>query len=157
MIDRSSSATVRAFLTGSIASVTSTIALALAAKAERKGALQPINATSHWLHGPEAAAVTRADLTHTAVGYATHHTATIFWAALFDMRPRSQETAPRVIRNAAAMAAIAAGVDYLATPKRFTPGWELVLTKRSMAWTYVALAAGLALGVAASDRSGRRS
>jgi hypothetical protein len=35
-------------------------------------------------------------------------------------------------------------VDYEATPKRFTPGWELVLSKRSMAATYVAMALGLA-------------
>ena len=40
------------------------------------------------------------------------------------------------------MAAVAAAVDYGATPKRFTPGWELVLSKRSMASVYAAMAAG---------------
>jgi hypothetical protein len=44
------------------------------------------------------------------------------------------------------MAAIAAAVDYGMVPKRLTPGWEDVLSKRSIAVTYVALAAGLALG-----------
>ena len=45
----------RALVTGTVASVTSTVALALAARAEGKGALQPVNATSHWLNGGKAA------------------------------------------------------------------------------------------------------
>ena len=49
------------------------------------------------------------------------------------------------------MAAIAAIVDYGATPKRFTPGWEFVLSKRSMAVTYGAMALGLALGGLATE------
>ena len=44
------------------------------------------------------------------------------------------------------MAAIAAIIDYGATPKRFTPGWEFVLSKQSMAVTYAAMALGLTLG-----------
>jgi hypothetical protein len=40
--------------------------------------------------------------------------------------------------------AIAAVVDYGLTPHRFTPGWELVLSKRSMAAAYLAMAAGFA-------------
>jgi hypothetical protein len=44
------------------------------------------------------------------------------------------------------MSAIAAAIDYGATPKRLTPGWELVLSKRSMAATYGAMALGLAAG-----------
>ena len=32
--------------------------------------------------------------------------------------------------------------DYTVTPRRFTPGWELVLSKRSMALVYGAMAAG---------------
>jgi hypothetical protein len=40
-------------VTGTVASVVSSAALTLPAR-ERKGALQPINATSHWLYGDEA-------------------------------------------------------------------------------------------------------
>ena len=50
------------------------------------------------------------------------------------------------------MAAVAAAVDYLATPKRFTPGWEFVLSKRAMALTYAAMAAGLFVGAYVTDR-----
>ena len=47
------------------------------------------------------------------------------------------------------MGGFAAAADYTATPKRFTPGWEFVLTPPSMALVYLALSGGLAL--AASD------
>lgn len=144
----------RAAIGGSVAAALSTLALISAAKAEGKAALQPLNATSHWLNGDAAANVETVDARHTAVGYATHHAATIFWAALFELRPgRTRETPFRLARNAVAMAAIAAGVDYLATPERFTPGWELVLTKRSMAWSYLALAAGFGMGALIGGRA----
>jgi branched-chain amino acid transport system permease protein len=35
-----------------------------------------------------------------------------------------------------------AAVDYTITPHRFTPGWELVLSKRGMALAYAAMALG---------------
>ena len=135
-------------MSGTIASLTSTVALAAMARQEGKGALRPTNATSHWLNGEGAASVTRADLDHTAVGYATHHAATVFWALLFEAwaagRPRA--TPSRLLGQAVVVSGIAAAVDYGATPKRFTPGWEFVLSKRSMAVAYAAMAAGLALG-----------
>lgn len=135
-----------AIIGGTIAAATSTVALAAAARAEGRTAFQPLNATSHWLNGDNAGEMRQADLGHTAVGFATHYAATMFWAALFELRPRDEAQTPfQLGRDAVAMSTIAAAVDYLATPKRFTPGWELVLTKRSMAWTYLAMAAGLAV------------
>jgi hypothetical protein len=47
-----------------------------------------------------------------------------------------------VVRDAALTSAVAAAVDYTITPHRFTPGWELVLSKRSMAVGYAGMAAG---------------
>ena len=146
----------RALVTGTCASVTSSVALALLARAEGRAAPQPVNSTSHWLHGEEAAAFTGLDLRHTGVGYATHHAATVFWAIVFERwaaarRPRG---AVPMLRDALAMSAVAAAVDYLATPKRFTPGWEFVLSKRSMAAAYVAMAAGLAAGASITQPVG---
>ena len=43
------------------------------------------------------------------------------------------------------MSAFAAAVDYTVTPHRFTPGWELVLSKGGMAVVYAAMAAGFAV------------
>ena len=53
-------------------------AVLTAASVRRGGsAAQPMNATSHWRHGPKAAAVAPADRPHTAVGVATHQAASL--------------------------------------------------------------------------------
>ncbi len=145
-----------ALVSGAIASATSTAALALLARAEGKGAFQPVNATSHWKNGEQAAAFKQADLAHTAVGYATHHAATVFWAVLFErwVGVRRPAAALPLVLDALAVSAFAAAVDYGATPKRFTPGWEFVLSKRSMAAAYAAMALGLAAGASVNRRAG---
>jgi hypothetical protein len=66
----------------------------------------------------------------------------IFWAGLFEaMRRYSERSDLRsVARDAAMTAAAAAVADYAFTPHRLSPGWELVVSKRSIALTYVAMA-----------------
>jgi len=143
-----------AVASGTVASVVSTVSLGLLARAEGKGALQPVNATSHWLNGDQAGSFTGADIAHTMVGYATHHAATVFWAVLFERWIGSRRPlAPLpMLQHALATSVIAAAVDYGATPRRFTPGWEFVLTKRSMAAAYGAMAVGLAVGALMTQR-----
>ena len=135
-------------LAGTASAIASTLALGLLAKLEGKGALQPINATSHWLHGEAAARFKDADIAHTGVGLATHQAATFFWAGLFNvwLSARRPQRPMSLFTQALAVSAIAAAVDYGATPKRFTPGWEFVLSKRSMAAAYAAMAFGMAVG-----------
>ena len=137
-----------ALFIGTTASIVATAALAIIAKVEGKGALQPTNATSHWLHGDSAAAFAQLDTRHTALGYATHHASALFWAwpfaAWLAFRPRRSSV--EMLRDASVMSAIAATVDYGITPKRLTPGWELVLPTRSICAAFAALAIGLALG-----------
>ncbi|SEJ51367.1 hypothetical protein [Frateuria terrea] len=138
----------RALLTGTVAGLASAAALALLAKAEGKGALQPINATSHWLHGDKAAECDQFDARHTLVGLATHLASAVFWALPLEYwrasyRPSSAGT---LLRDACMTSAVAAAIDYGPTPKRFTPGWELVLSKRALLATYGVLALGLASG-----------
>jgi hypothetical protein len=137
-----------AVVSGTAASLAMTVALALLAKKEHKGALQPINSTSHWLHGEEAGSFRPMDVSHTAIGFGTHHVAALFWAAIFQawLANRRESTPLLVMQQAAIMSAIAAAVDYGITPKRLTPGWEEVLSKRSIAITYAAMALGLAGG-----------
>ena len=146
-----------ALVSGSCASVGSAAALAMAARAEGKAAVRPINATSHWLNGEAAGSYEGLDGAHTAVGFLTNHVASIFWAVFFEVwraRRRPVGSFPE-LRNALAMSAVAAAVDYGATPKRFTPGWELVLSKKGMAAAYGGLAIGLATG-ALLTQSARR-
>jgi hypothetical protein len=144
----------KAVITGSIASAVSAAILGLLAKVEGKGAIQPINATSHWLHGEKAWGVTGVDVEHTATGYATHHAATVFWAALFETLQSASPEAGlgKIIRNAALVSTIAAVVDYGLVPKRLTPGWEGPLPIRSVAGGFVGMAFGLAIGGLASRR-----
>ena len=149
----------RAIVVGTVASLTSTAALAVLARKEGKAAFQPLNATSHWLHGQKAATFQGVDLAHTGTGYATHHAATIFWALFFARwrAVRQADGAFPLIKDAILMSAIAAAVDYGATPKRFTPGWEFVLSRKAMAITYLAMAAGLAAGALMDERAGGES
>lgn len=137
-----------AVLSGTCGSLASTAALVVAARVEGKAAAQPINATSHWLHGERAASYTGIDMARTGVGYATNHLACIFWAVFFEawLARRGPARARTVLRDALALSAIAAAVDYGPTPKRFTPGWEFVLSRKGMAFAYAGLAAGLAAG-----------
>ena len=144
-------------LSGVAAGVASTFALGVVARLEDKGALQPLNATSHWLNGERAASFEGADLGHTAVGLATHQAATFFWAALFEwwISPRRPLRPLPMLRHALGASVVAAVVDYGATPRRFTPGWEFVLTKRSMAVAYGAMAFGMAAGALVAQRTRR--
>jgi hypothetical protein len=137
-----------AAISGTTTSLAMALALAMLARAERKGGLQPLNATSHWLHGDQAGCVTRADAAHTLVGYGTHHASAWFWALLFErwLIARRPRPAVALLQDGAMMAAIAAAVDYGMTPKRLTPGWEIVLSKRAIATAYVAMAIGLTAG-----------
>ena len=129
------------------ATAASSVALTLMAKSERRGAFQPLNATSHWLNGEKVAGESALGWRTTGVGMATHLAATAFWAVIYEgWVRRGGRAATDVIGKAAAMAGISALVDYRATPKRFTPGWELVLTPAAMVTAYFALAAGLAAG-----------
>lgn len=143
-----------AVITGTIASVVTTGALAGLAVLEGRGVSQPTNSTSHWLYGEEAGRVEDADAAHTLVGYTTHHLSAIFWALPFEawLARRPESTPLALLRDAGVMSAIAAVVDYGLVPRRLTPGWESVLSKRSIVAAYAALAVGLALGSTVAHR-----
>lgn len=137
----------RGLLSGTGASIVSTIALAARGRSEAGSALAPINAVSHWYWGDRATRADRASLKYTVPGYLTHHATSIFWAVLFEkifgsaLRGKPVPTAAASV----ATAAIACFVDYQMTPKRLTPGFEHRLSKTSLFLVYAAFAAGLAL------------
>lgn len=135
----------RALVSGAVSTATSSVTLAAVAIHEGHGAAQAINATSHWLFGDGAARRRNIEAARTGVGLATHFAASVFWAACFErwVLARPSPGLDAIVRKAVAVSALAAVVDYTITPKRFTPGWELVLSKRSMALVYASLAAGL--------------
>jgi len=126
----------------------STLALGILGRKEAGSAAAPINAVSHWYFGDRAARKDGFSLKYTLSGYLTHHATSLFWATLFE-RLFERRTWPRLtapLVPAAAVAVIAAAVDYTITPKRLTPGYEKRLSIPALVVVYTAFAAGLALG-----------
>jgi hypothetical protein len=140
-------------LTGTVASFAAGAALALAARAEGRGALQPINATSHWLHGRSAGGRQGADLEHTGTGLATHHASAMFWGTIFEgLRASRRRRSPATtLCDAGLVAGLAAVVDYGLVPRRISPGWELALSPRGVAAGFAGMALGLAAGGLLTD------
>jgi hypothetical protein len=94
---------VSALLTGTVAGIVSTAALAALAKAESKHMARPMNSTSHWLNGDNAGEHERVDFAHTAIGFATHQASSAFWALPFEawLVADPPRTSMGLFRNAA--------------------------------------------------------
>jgi hypothetical protein len=144
---------VSALVTGTVASIVSTAALAALSKAEGKRGALPTNSTSHWLHGEDAGRVKEMDMPHTGIGLTTHHASAVFWALPFEAWLASHPPRSNVelMRNAFVVAAAAAIVDYGIVPKRLTPGWELTLSQKSIVGAFASLAVGLTAGALVSQ------
>ncbi|NHN87077.1 hypothetical protein [Acetobacter conturbans] len=127
--------------------LTSTAALMMLS-AKRTGSPWPgLNCTAHWLKGDKAALVPTPDLVHTGTGFATSAGAIVFWAALYEAALGTGKLSfGRFLAATAALGPVAIVADYGATPKRFTPGWELLFSKRDMTLIYTALVLGMAAG-----------
>lgn len=116
-----------------------------------------LNCTAHWLHGDEAADFGRCDLAHTATGFATNLGATFFWAVFYEAALGANPSWLRFAGVTAALGPVSAIVDYRATPKRLTPGWELIFGKREMTTIYGALVLGMAAGSGLVRCCGRKN
>ena len=141
-----------AVVSGSFAAVLSAAALSFCSQQEEGSAAGGLNGPSQWLWGEDEAYTREATLKHTAVGYAIHHSTSIFWATFYEhlfgrgrKRLEREVSNARVIAEAAAMAAAAYVVDYKLTPRRFRPGFEKHISGASMFAVYVAFGTGLAL------------
>jgi hypothetical protein len=138
-----------ALVSGTSASVTSTAVLMACGAREAGHPLAPTNAISHWYWGDRATRRDRFSWRHTVLGYATHHGASVFWAFFYEMlfgTRRAEKAATVALTEAAAIAGLACFVDYRLTPRRFMPGYERRLSRRSLGAVYAAFGAGLALG-----------
>lgn len=146
----------RGLLSGSTASVLSTLALAVAGQRETGSMVAPTNAISHWIWGDKAARRDAPSLRYTLVGYAIHHASATFWAVLFErvMGGRlDKKDLPTTLAASAAASAVACFTDYQLTPKRLQPGYEKRLSTSALALVYGAFALGLAAGAIANRRA----
>src|SRR5690606_2160671 len=134
-------------LSGSVGSVTSTVALALCGGAENGSAAGPINGPSQWLWGQREAYTQALTWRHTAAGYVIHHATSVLWASVYENVCRSGEPKSllRICADAAAVGSLAYIVDYHVAPARLRPGFKKHLGPRSIFAVYAAFAAGLAL------------
>lgn len=140
-----------AAVSGSAASILSTVVLSAASKHAEDSAAGALNGPSQWVWGERQAYTRRATLRHTAVGYAIHHAMSIFWATFYEAafdrvrRSRARVSTPQILGEATAMTAIAFFVDYVVTPRRFRPGFRKHIGRGALVANYAAFALGLAL------------
>jgi hypothetical protein len=133
---------------GSLASVTSGVLLAICGAVEGKAPAGPLNGPSQWLWGKRAAYRRRPSWRYTALGYSIHHVVSIGWALLHEKHVAglvASRPATTRFLGAAATAALACFVDYQVARGRAQPGFEKQLTRRSLLFVYAAFALGLAL------------
>jgi hypothetical protein len=129
------------------AATLSTLVIAACGRRDDGDGAGVVAAPSKWVLGDNAAYVRDPGPAQTLLGHCVHTAATIFWAALFErwrMAQRVPEAPGVVVRGAAVTAAAACLCDYNLTPRRFTPGFERRLSRRSLFWVYASIAAGLA-------------
>lgn len=133
--------------------------LAWRGRQETGSALAPVNAPSHWLWSDRALRRDDASWRYTGVGMLVHQGAAVFWGVLYERFFASRRLAHPLhadLRDAALATAAAATVDFVMTPKRFTPGFEKRLSARGLVWVYAGFALGVALGSRAVRRHGAR-
>ena len=154
-----SSAILGGLVSGTVASVVSTVALSILGKAELGKPAAPVNGPSQWIWGKHALYQDHFSLQYTLIGYAIHHAASIFWAIWYE-KLRQQlppaESAATILAPAVATTAAAYAVDFHFTPKRLTPGFEHRLSQPSLLIVYGAFALGLAATVLFSRKLPRR-
>jgi hypothetical protein len=142
--------------TGAVATTASTLLLAVLGKQENGTATSAINAVSHMLWGEEATTNDQLDAKHTLAGAGLNSAAMLAWAGMHEMMlPRNERpSVGRALVAGTTTAAVAYVVDYHVVPKRFTPGFEERLSRKSLLGVYVTMAVALAVG--SLWRRGRR-
>jgi hypothetical protein len=144
---------------GSVASVASTLALALRGKQEVDSTFATTNVISRWFWGDSAAWHAEPDLKHTLVGYAIHHASSTLWAVVYERwfgHHGDRHAVTPAALGAATVATLAYVVDYKVTPYRLEPGFDKHLSSPSMFLVYAVFGAGLlARGLAAPKREDR--
>ncbi|MEJ7805204.1 MAG: hypothetical protein WKG03_04710 [Telluria sp.] len=139
----------RGLLSGTCASLVSSLALVATGQHETGSMAAPTNAISHWIWGDKAARRNAFSLRYTLVGYLIHHASSTFWAVLFERvmgRALDKKDVPTALAASVATSAVACFTDYQLTPRRLRPGFEQRLSRPALALVYGAFALGLAAG-----------
>lgn len=131
---------------GVVSSLAVTATAVVCGKAEGQSGWRPINAISHIAWGRKAAQKNLLTARYTGMGLLLNGVACGFWAWLYRHCRRSMRSPDSFllsVGSGVAISALAYVTDYYVVPRRFTPGFELTLSRRSFPWLYGALAVGL--------------
>lgn len=139
---------------GLVSSAAVVVTAGICGRMELGTTLRPINGISHILWGPKAGKADTLSAKYTLAGLALNTVACGFWAWLYQRGSRT--SASEAAADAVGIAALAYVTDYHLIPRRFSPGFELSLSRRSFPWIYAALAAGLFLPHWITFRGGQR-
>jgi hypothetical protein len=137
----------RIALAGLAGSVGSAAAAFACSHLENGHAARPMNAVTHIYDGGEPPAHDGENGRNTALGFAIHTAASVWWALFYEglFGRRARRSPHAAVASGAAIAGAAYIVDYCVVSPRFRPGFERYLSARSMFAVYAALAAGLAV------------
>jgi hypothetical protein len=135
-----------AVIVGTVAGLTSLVAMALRSHAENGTAWASVNAPSHWVWGDEAIAQDQPSWRYTATGFLIHQASAGFWGLVHEKVFASQG-APRptsqLVCDAAVTSALAAWVDFRLVPHRLSPGFQHRLSLLSLTAVYLLFGTGL--------------
>ncbi|WP_447598209.1 hypothetical protein [Nitrospira sp. Nam80] len=136
---------VRILRSGTYAGLCMSTAIGLIGKMMIGTTAAPLNAISHIVWGHKAACANNWSMKYTGSGLILNQLACLFWAGCYEALV--DEKKPAGFSKAAAVSAVAYLTDYHAVPRRFTPGFEFVFTRRMFPFLYAALAISLVAGV----------
>lgn len=134
----------RTLLASAVTSAATTAALCLLSRQDTGHPAAALNATSHILWGDKAAKKNEWDIRHTLAGGLLNAGAMGLWSLVQTLLP-TPRSAWGAARNAGLVTALAYATDYHVVPRRFTPGFELRLSRKSLFGAYAVMAGALAL------------
>ena len=117
---------------------------------EHKSAAAPVTAISHIFYGDSAFEARAGDAMHFGIGFVLNVMAMIGWSAVAELVFRALSIDSHrlgyAVLVAVALSVLAYITDFHIVPKRFTPGFEHILSKRAIYVTYVFLAISFVIG-----------
>lgn len=115
-----------------------------------KHLLAPVQAISHIAFGEQAYLTNRLNLTFASVGFLLNAFAMVGWSVVAELILRGLKVTPSSVLGTFAIgfciSALAYWVDFKVVPKRFTPGFEHVLSRRALYLVYWILAISIGMG-----------
>jgi hypothetical protein len=148
----------RALGSGSAAGIASALVAAAAVRQSGHRPFAAMNAVTHCLWPARAPRQESPSIRYTATGSGIHLGSAIFWGVMFEALSGTLPSRSAVLGAAAATAIVAYVIDYHVVPERFTPGYDVHMSGRALALTYVALGLGFAaIGLLRGRTSNKRA